>query len=182
MNREPLDETLLRKLYIEDELAINKIAEVLNVSVGKTFKYIKLYGIETRKHLTDMQKEAISQKNKGRRSPNKGRRLSYETRRKIAKSHELKGAGHKKLREDGYVALYFPKYPHSNKEGYVMEHIYIMETYIGRMLKDNEVVHHRNHKRCDNRIENLQLMTFKEHAALHMKERWAEKKGEMTYQ
>ena len=47
---------------------------------------------------------------------------------------------------------------------------------------DDEVVHHINHKRNDNRIENLQLMTFKEHASLHMRERWEKKKGVMTYQ
>lgn len=56
-----------------------------------------------------------------------------------------------------------------------------MEKKIGRNLKEDEVVHHKNHIRDDNRIENLQLMTFKEHASLHMKERWANKKGVMTY-
>lgn len=54
-----------------------------------------------------------------------------------------------------------------------------MECYIGRWLKEKEVVHHINHKRDDNRIENLQLMTTSEHARLHMLER---KKGVMTYQ
>jgi hypothetical protein len=39
-----------------------------------------------------------------------------------------------------------------------------------------------NHVRDDNRIENLQLMTFKEHSSLHMKERWEKKKGVKTYQ
>ena len=53
---------------------------------------------------------------------------------------------------------------------------------IGRYLEQDEVVHHINKKRNDNRIENLKLMTFKEHASLHMKERWNEKKGVMTYQ
>lgn len=182
MNKEPIDEAVLRKLYINEELAINKIATMLNVSVGKTFKYIKLYGIETRKTLTQKQKEAISKKNKGRKSHNKDKHLSLTTREKMSDSRKLKGAGHKKQRSDGYISLYYPDYPSSSKDGYVMEHVYIMEQNIGRVLNDNEVVHHKNHIRNDNRIENLQLLTFKEHASLHMRERWEKKKGVRTYQ
>lgn len=63
-----------------------------------------------------------------------------------------------------------------------MEHDLVMECIIGRHLKDDEVVHHKNKIRNDNRKENLELMTFKEHAALHMKERNELKKGGMTYQ
>ena len=48
-----------------------------------------------------------------------------------------------------------------------------MEQAIGRYVLPGEVVHHINHVRDDNRLENLQLMTFKEHAGLHMKERQA---------
>ena len=44
-----------------------------------------------------------------------------------------------------------------------------------------EVVHHKNKNRKDNRIENLQLMTFTDHARLHMIERWEKKKGVLTY-
>ncbi|MBM6710252.1 hypothetical protein H9X90_05775 [Faecalicatena contorta] len=54
---------------------------------------------------------------------------------------------------------------------------------IGRHLNPEEVVHHINFKCDDNRKENLKLMTFKEHAAFHMKRRHEEKqKGGMTYQ
>lgn len=86
-------------------------------------------------------------------------------------AHTKKGIGHKKKRKDGYIAIYFPDHPKSNKEKYIMEHDLIMECYIGRWLKEEEIVHHINHKRDDNRIENLKLMTKKEHARLHMLER-----------
>lgn len=45
-----------------------------------------------------------------------------------------------------------------------------MQNYIGRKLKKNEVVHHINHNREDNRIENLRLMTRSDHQSLHRKE------------
>ena len=63
-----------------------------------------------------------------------------------------------------------------------MEHDLIMECLIGRHLNDDEVVHHKNKIRSDNRKENLELMTFQEHARLHMLERHKNKKGGMTYQ
>ena len=56
-----------------------------------------------------------------------------------------------------------------------MFHTVIMERHIGRYLSDDEVVHHINHDRLDNRIENLQLMKKKDHMSMHMKERHAQR-------
>lgn len=47
------------------------------------------------------------------------------------------------------------------------EHRKIMEEYLGRKLEKNEIVHHINGNKRDNRIENLQLMTLSEHSRLH---------------
>jgi hypothetical protein len=84
--------------------------------------------------------------------------------------------GGKKI-SNGYVIIRQPYHPR-NVNGYVPEHILIMELQLGRFLKyygfndsRNEIVHHINGKKEDNRIENLQLMTFGEHIGFHNKQR-----------
>lgn len=47
------------------------------------------------------------------------------------------------------------------------EHRIIMERLLGRRLLKSEHVHHINHIRTDNRIENLQVMSHSDHMKLH---------------
>ena len=46
-------------------------------------------------------------------------------------------------------------------------HRLVIENKIGRRLKTDEVVHHINENKSDNRIENLELMTREEHTSHH---------------
>lgn len=182
MNKVIIDkETLID--YYSKGYSMRDIGDKLGCSSGKVFNYFKKYGIETRKGglYTERAKSKFSKSAKGRPSPRKNVKLTEETKRKLSIAKTTKGVGHKKTRKDGYVSVYFPDHPKSNKEGYIMEHDLIMECYIGRWLKPEEVVHHKNKIRNDNRIENLELMTFKEHARLHLLERYKEKEM-MTYQ
>lgn len=70
----------------------------------------------------------------------------------------------------GYILVYVPEHPFAYKN-YYSEHRLLMEKQIGRYLKKNEIVHHINYKKTDNRIENLVLLNgIAEHMKYHIKE------------
>lgn len=76
--------------------------------------------------------------------------------------------GGRQLDKDGYVIIRNTNHPYHNKHGYVQEHRLIMEAHIGRYLLPEEVVHHINGIRSDNRIENLMLFSCNgEHLKFH---------------
>lgn len=53
----------------------------------------------------------------------------------------------------------------------VMVHRFVMEQKIGRPLQPGEYVHHINGDRKDNRPENLELVSPKEHSGIHIRGR-----------
>ena len=75
-----------------------------------------------------------------------------------------------RIKRKGYWCIYKPEHPLAQKQGYISEHRLIMEKHIGRYLKPEEVVHHINGIKDDNRIENLMLFANqKEHIKYHKK-------------
>lgn len=49
----------------------------------------------------------------------------------------------------------------------IYEHRIILERHLGRKLSSNEVTHHINGNKLDNRIENLAVLTRAEHIHIH---------------
>jgi hypothetical protein len=64
-----------------------------------------------------------------------------------------------------------PDHPKANKNGYVLLHRIIMENFLGRLLNDEEIVHHKDKDGHNNDIENLEVMDRKEHLTMHTRSR-----------
>lgn len=76
--------------------------------------------------------------------------------------------GGRYITTQGYVRMQRPDHPRADKNGYVFEHLIVAEEKLGRRLVQNELVHHINECRSDNRPDNIEVMTKKQHQQHHM--------------
>ena len=97
---------------------------------------------------------------KGKRNP-----LTPERRDSLKQQWWING---KTITQQGYVLVWvadddFFASMKQGKSPYVFEHRLIMAKSLGRNLHKWEIVHHKNHIKGDNRIENLQLVSDDRH-------------------
>lgn len=142
-----VEKETIYKLYVVENMTMKQVADSLGIAVGTVYNLIKKYGIPSREAHQGMKGKTHTQEARKRiGARHKGKVITEESRRKMSESSKVGGIGHKKKRSDGYIFVYFPDHPQSTSEGYIMEHILVMECIIGRWLKDDEVVHHINKK------------------------------------
>jgi hypothetical protein len=86
-------------------------------------------------------------------------------KRKMQENSNWKG-GKTNMRD--YILIKKPKHPYSKQNGYVYEHRLVMEKKIGRYTKSEEIIHHIDFDRTNNKIENLYLYKSRgEHNKIH---------------
>jgi hypothetical protein len=69
----------------------------------------------------------------------------------------LTNPGFKRKTASGYVYVYAPDSPAAYTSGQALEHRVVMEEMLGRPMRPDEHVHHKNGKKDDNRKANLEL-------------------------
>lgn len=150
----------LENFYLSKEMTMQEIASMYGVSYCTARRWIVSSGITPRDMHTPKAKERMSNSHKGKsHGP-----LTDETKRLISQSRlkwGAKNAKNHRVCSNGY--LEYTTGPSKGK----LQHRKIMEEHLGRELTFNEVVHHINGDKLDNRIENLQLMSRAEHSRFH---------------
>jgi hypothetical protein len=109
---------------------------------------------------------------------NKGKKLSEEYKRKLSESHKGKklnfqvwNKGKSKFISEvskimdtrGYIWIYYPSHQCANNGGFVREHRYVVEKYLGRYLTKDEIIHHIDGNKSNNNKENLKITSYFKH-------------------
>lgn len=117
---------------------------------------------------------------------NAGKFCSHACRNKVRLNTGPRGPNPKLARENnpawkggsyiepdkGYRMILMRDHPRARANGYVLEHILVMEKKLGRLLEPEEEVHHRNHIKTDNRPDNL--IVYKTHLEHWMTEHYSD--------
>ena len=126
--------------------------------------------IETKKKMSEAQMgKTFSAEHKRKISEAcMGKIRSIEMRRKMSEAHKRKNPNWKGERtfRNGYIIILCKDHPCGRTQ--VKEERLIVEKHLGRYLRPEEIVHHKNGDKQDNRLANLQVVNGRsEHTRLH---------------
>lgn len=152
------------KKWLEKEIAIKSfrlIAKEVGCSYGAVMYTVTKFGL---KIPLDVVREKRPTENLSEKSK-KGLALKYPEGRFGRLASNWKGG--RKRTKSGYIYIYKPEHKYATNDGYVMEHRLVIEQKTGRMVLPHEDVNHINGIKDDNRPENLEVLTRKQHSRKH---------------
>lgn len=166
------------KTRLSNGESVRMIAADIGICKDTLSRHLKINGVQVPTRAEGMKNMWKNHKHprlgkKGQACPVYGKKMSEETRKKMRPIWDEMGdqrRHYRKIHTTGYVLVYLPNHPAADRGGYVLEHRALMENHLGRLLSYDEVVHHKNGDKKDNRIENLVVLTRSEHINLHRKQ------------
>lgn len=173
--RRKIDVVFSKKLLVSDYAELGstlKIAAKYGVSKKCVMNYMNRFGIKLERRIVPVSRVRNLAK-KGLTAPEIGKVMGFTSTAisRIGRVYgiQIRDSFHtgRILTHNGYVMVRKPDHPCADGKGYIRLHRLIMEKAIGRILGPNEVVHHKNGEKTDNRIENLLLIDKPNHVRMH---------------
>lgn len=91
---------------------------------------------------------------------------SHKNRSRASRHHRWRAGGI--ISSSGYVKVRVGKtHPLADPNGYAYEHLIVWVSAGNKRPDSDEILHHNNEDKTDNRIENLRLMKRTEHSQMH---------------
>jgi hypothetical protein len=161
-----VNKVILERMYVTEKKSIPDIAKELEMKLSTVRYWLVKLGIELRSR-ADGVRAATHKLGSGLRG--KTRIFSNEWKENISKGRisycELHAAGIS-IKPSGYVEIT------RGENKYRSQHRVIMEDHLGRKLRSDEIVHHKDENKTNNLIENLAVMSASEHAKHHAKDNY----------
>jgi hypothetical protein len=155
----------LQKYYVDQKLNPNKVGKIIGCSgtfIKRKLKELNFY-IRNRKEAQQNREKFTEETKQKMRKPRKFQNLKQHAEN-ISKSNKGKPKnnkkdkhplwreyGSKRITKRGEILIKI------KERGWLSEHRYVMEQYLGRKLLPNEDIYHINNNLSDNKIENLRL-------------------------
>lgn len=177
------DKDWLHKKHNIEMLSIREIAEGQNVDKGTVVYHMKKTEVSYRDRIESVklvgEQGKINRSNalKGEKHPWFGTKPPEEQKCNARKAIREKWKGHITSHNAGYLTIRDPE----NHVKY-LQHRYVMQKHIGRELKANEVVHHKDGNKKNNDIDNLFLFKSLSHHAYYHKMEQLEKPVQLKYE
>jgi|SRR5690625_515735 len=148
----------LIKKYVDEEYSMKEIGDFCGVAPNTVLHFMEKHGIQRRNgsdKVTRRKRDHYSRIRKGKPVWNQGMKGNYDKWTKRGKDAPGYLGGVSERGNRGYRNILKPDHPSADANGYVFEHRLVCEDLLGRYLTDEEIVHHRNKNRLDNRPSNL---------------------------
>lgn len=156
-----VNKVILEKLYITDRLSIPDVAKKLGVNYSAARKALLDAGIQLRSRAEGIR---LASHKLGVHLIGKTRIFTDQWKENMRAARLKHANGNAKgvsFKSGGYVEI--TRGPNKGRG----LHVVIMEAHIGRRLRSDEVVHHKDGNKHNNNLSNLELMTRAEHSRLH---------------
>jgi len=132
--------TMIEKMHWEDRKSLRDVAKALGLTWSGLQWYLRTYNIPRKERVQSMRDKFGEQW-----THHKGERL-------IAKR-----SGDKTRKTSHIVLLKKPGHPNANPRGYILEHRFVMAEKLGRPLRTEEIVHHKDGNPMNNALDNLEV-------------------------